>query len=101
MLSLVSTAWLAERLGSSDLVLFDASWYLPSEQRNAAAEYRRARLPGARFFDIDLIADVEATLPHMAPTAARFEHQLSALGVANDATVVFYDQKGLYSAARG
>jgi thiosulfate/3-mercaptopyruvate sulfurtransferase len=101
MHSLVSSEWLAGRLGASDLVVFDASWYMPSEQRNARAEHRLAHIPGARFFDIDLIADTESALPHMAPTAARFEKLLSALGVGNDDEVVFYDQKGLYSAARG
>jgi thiosulfate/3-mercaptopyruvate sulfurtransferase len=101
MQPLVSTDWLAEWVQRPDLVLFDASWYLPGEQRDAAAEYRAAHIPGARRFDVDVIADTDSTLPHMAPTPARFERLLGALGVNNDATVVFYDQKGLYSAARG
>ncbi len=84
-----------------ELVVFDASWFLPSEQRNARAGYREARIPGARFFDIDQIADDESKLPHMAPTAARFERLLGALGVCNSDRVVFYDQKGVYSSARG
>jgi thiosulfate/3-mercaptopyruvate sulfurtransferase len=37
----------------------------------------------------------------MAPTAARFEKLASALGIANTSRVVFYDQKGLNSSARG
>jgi thiosulfate/3-mercaptopyruvate sulfurtransferase len=37
----------------------------------------------------------------MAPTAARFERLISALGVHNGDRVVFYDQKGIFSAARG
>jgi thiosulfate/3-mercaptopyruvate sulfurtransferase len=99
--SLVSTEWLAQQLGAPDLVLFDASWYMPAEQRDAQALYRAAHLPGARFFDIDRIADTESTLPHMAPTPARFEHLVAALGVEEDSRVVFYDQKGIFSAARG
>jgi thiosulfate/3-mercaptopyruvate sulfurtransferase len=101
MQSLVSTQWLAQQLGAPDLVLFDATLYLPNEQRNAQALYRAEHLPGARFFDIDLIADTESTLPHMAPTAARFEHLLSGLGVSQQQRVVFYDQKGIFSSARG
>jgi thiosulfate/3-mercaptopyruvate sulfurtransferase len=99
--SLVSTEWLAQQLGAPDLALFDASWYMPAEQRDAQALYRAAHLPGARFFDIDRIADTESTLPHMAPTAARFEHLVAALGVDQESRVVFYDQKGIFSAARG
>jgi len=99
--SLVGTEWLAQQHGAPDLVLFDASWYMPGDQRNAQALYRATHLPGARFFDIDRIADTESTLPHMAPTAARFEHLVAALGVNEDSRVVFYDQLGIFSAARG
>ena len=40
-------------------------------------------------------------LPHMVPTPGRFAKLLGALGVNNQSRVVFYDQKGLASAARG
>jgi len=99
--SLVSTEWLAQQIGTPGLRLFDATLYLPAEQRDAQGLYREAHLPSARFFDIDLIADTESKLPHMAPTAARFERLVSALGVSTADRVVFYDQKGLFSAARG
>ncbi len=100
MQSLVSSAWLSRELGAADLRVCDASWYLPTEQRDARALYREAHLPTAQFFDVDQIADTESSLPHMAPTAARFEHLVSALGLGNDCRVVFYDQKGIFSAAR-
>ena len=98
---LVSTEWLAAQLGSSDLIVFDASWYMPAEGRNARAEYRLAHIPGTQFFDIDAIADTESALPHMAPTAARFERMVGEFGVSSDSRVVFYDQKGVFSSARG
>jgi len=98
---LVSTEWLAQQLGAPDLLVFDASYYLPAERRDAQSLYAAGHLPGARFFDIDLIADTESSLPHMAPTAARFERLVGALGVSNRHRVLFYDQKGIFSAARG
>ena len=101
MQSLVSTEWLAQQLGAPELVLFDASWYMPADARNAQALYRAAHLPGARFFDIDRIADTDSSLPHMVPTAARFEHLVAALGVNAESRVVFYDQQGIFSAPRG
>ena len=101
MQPLVSTEWLAPQLGAADLKVFDASWYMPAEQRDAQGLYRAAHIPTAQFFDIDQIADTESSLPHMAPTAARFERLISALGVHNGDRVVFYDQKGIFSAARG
>jgi thiosulfate/3-mercaptopyruvate sulfurtransferase len=99
--ALVSTDWLAAELPSQDLIVFDASWYMPAEARDPQAEYRLAHIPGALFFDIDAIADTESALPHMAPTAARFERMIGALGVSADSRVVFYDQKGVFSSARG
>lgn len=101
MKALVSTEWLATQLRSSDLIVFDASWYMPAERRDPQAEYRLAHIPGALFFDIDAIADTESVLPHMAPTAARFERMVGALGVSSASRVVFYDQKGVFSSARG
>ena len=98
---LVSTAWLAEQLGSADLVVFDATKYLPNEGKDGAALYAEAHIPGARFFDIDLVADPETTLPHMVPTPGRFERLMREMGVSNASRVVFYDQKGIASSARG
>jgi len=97
---LVSTEWLAGQLGAHDLVIFDASWYMPAEKRDALAEYGKVHIPGANFFDIDVVADTDSSLPHMVPTPAKFEHMIGALGVANSSRIVFYDQKGVFSAAR-
>ena len=103
---LVSTAWLADELtkgelGKSDLVVFDATKYLPNENKDGAALFLSGHIRGARYFDIDEIADPDTDLPHMVPTPGRFARLLGALGVGNDSRVVFYDQKGLSSAARG
>lgn len=97
---LVTAEWLAQELSAPDLSLFDASWYMPAERRDAHALYREGHIPGALFFDIDAIADNESSLPHMVPGAARFERLVGALGIGNDTRVVFYDQKGIYSAPR-
>jgi thiosulfate/3-mercaptopyruvate sulfurtransferase len=98
---LVSTEWLAGELRRPDLILFDATYFLPNENRNAALEYREAHIPGARLFDIDLFADPDTDLPHMVPSPGRFAKLLGAMGVGNQSRVVFYDQQGLFSAARG
>lgn len=99
--ALVSTAWLAGALGAPDLIVFDATYYLPNENKDGRALFRAARIPGARFFDIGEIADPDTALPHMVPTPGRFETLVRALGVSNSSRIVFYDQKGLQSAARG
>ena len=99
--NLVSTAWLADAIGDAELVVLDATLYLPNEPKDAATEFRAAHIPGARLFDINLVADPDTDLPHMVPSPGRFAKLMGALGVSNNSCVVFYDQKGLMSAARG
>ena len=99
--NVVSTAWLAEHLGSPDLMVFDCSTYLPNEPGNKHDGFRAGHIPGARMFDIDRIADAETDLPHMVPTPGRFARLVGALGVSNTSRVVFYDQHGLRASPRG
>ncbi len=101
MTPLVTPAWLADHINAPDVVVFDASFYLPTEHANARARYLAGHIPGARFFDIEAIADPETDLPHMVPSAGRFARMLGELGVNAFDRIVFYDQKGLFSAARG
>ena len=97
----VSTAWLAETLGAPDLCVMDASFYMPAEKIDPFVVFEAGHIPGARFFDIETIADVETALPHMVPSVGRFERLVRALGISNSSRVVFYDQKGIFSAPRG
>ncbi|HWA14988.1 MAG TPA: sulfurtransferase [Gemmatimonadales bacterium] len=98
---LVSTAWLADHLQDPDLVILDASWYLPVSGRDALREFAAAHLPGARFFDLDELSAHDTALPHMLPDDAQLGEQLGALGVAKRSRVVVYDGTGAnMSAAR-
>ena len=96
----VSTAWLAEHLHDRDLVVVDASWHLPTSNRDARAEYLAGHIPGAVFFGIDEIADRKTDLPHMLPLPEQFGALVGALGIADTDTIVVYDEQGLYSAPR-
>lgn len=97
---LVSTAWLAERLGADGLVIIDGSSYLPGTPRDPAAEYLAGHISGAVRFDIDEICDRSSPLPHMLPRADQFGRTVGALGVGNDDTIVVYDGGGLFSSPR-
>ena len=97
---LVSTAWLAERLGDPNTVVVDGSWYLPAMKRDGFKEYQAAHIPGAVYFDIDEISDHGSALPHMLPPPDAFALHMRRLGIADGATVVVYDGGGLFSAPR-
>lgn len=98
--TLVSTEWLAAHLDDPDLRIIDASWHMPAAGRDARAEYEAAHIPGARFFDIDAIADSRSPLPHMAPQPELFISRLRAMGIGDGHQVVVYDNSDVHSAAR-
>lgn len=97
--ALVTTEWLAARLGDPAIRIVDGSWYLPTQSRDPVAEYLAAHLPGAVFFDIDEIADKESDLPHMLPSPAAFSAALGALGIGNEHKIIVYDGTGLMNTA--
>ena len=98
---LVSTQWLADQLGAHDLVPVDSSWFMPASGRDARTEFLAAHIPGARFLDIDAVADTGSPLPHALPPAAEFGRAMSALGVGSGDRIVVYDNSPLRTAARG
>ena len=98
--SLISTEALATQLADPSLRIADASWYLPQAGRNPRAEYEAAHIPGAVFFDIDVISDHETDLPHMLPSPVAFASAMRKLGIGDADFIVFYDGAGIYSAAR-
>ena len=97
---LVSCDWLAERLDWPEIVVLDASFFLPNQQRNPVEEYRQAHVPGARFFDIDEVADKATHLPHMLPNPQQFADAVGVLGVGNDTHIVVYDSNFFMASAR-
>jgi thiosulfate/3-mercaptopyruvate sulfurtransferase len=99
-IKLVSTAWLADHLDAPDLVVVDGSYYLPATGRDAEAEYRAHRIPGAVRFDIDAIKDRSSDLPHMLPSREVFAAEVGALGIGDGSMIVVYDGAGLFSAPR-
>jgi len=99
-LPLVTTDWLAARIGTAGVVIADASYHLPNTGRDGRSEYLSAHLPGAVFFDVDAIKDTADPLPHMVPSAAVFAMAMEGLGIGNGDHVVVYDSHGLMSAAR-
>ena len=99
--SLVSTDWLARHLGEPDLVIIDSSWFMPSLGRSGRDEHLAAHIPGARFLDIDEVADKSHPAPHMLPGAQQFGEAMERLGVGSDDRIVVYNNSPTRTAARG
>jgi thiosulfate/3-mercaptopyruvate sulfurtransferase len=96
----VTTDWLAAHLDAPDLVIVDASWYLPAMNRDGRAEYLAGHIPGAVHFDIDTVKDTASPLPHMLPPPEDFARQVGAMGIGDGMKIVVYDGAGLFAAPR-
>ena len=96
---LVSTQWLADHLGSENLVVLDAT-AVPYVQPNGRPGYLSGQdaylveghIPTAVFADlIEVFSDPEGDFPFTRPTAAQFEVAAASVGISNDTTVIVYD----------
>ena len=97
---LVSTDWLAQRLGDANVRVVDATLPLVGQAGHGRDSYDAGHIPGAVFFDINAIADPDTDLPHMLPSPDAFAEAAGKLGLGRDATIVVYDAHGIYSAPR-
>ena len=99
---LVAPSWLAARLEEPSTIVLDAT--LPpvgvTPPVDTRAHYLERHIPGALFFDIEALSDHTTPLPHMLPTPENFSRSMSALGIANNCTIVVYEQEGVFSAPR-
>jgi thiosulfate/3-mercaptopyruvate sulfurtransferase len=97
---LVSTQWLADRLGEPDVVAVDGSFYLPTQKRDPEAEYLAGHIPGAVRFDVDAVSDRSSPYPHMLPSKEVFAGAMGKLGIGERDTIVCYDGAGLFASPR-
>lgn len=96
----VTTDELAKQLGASDLVILDATLFLPGTPRDALAEFEAAHIAGAAFLDLESLADPDDPAPHMLPPDAMMTQRAQALGVNPDSRVIVYDNSPIRPAAR-
>ena len=97
--TLVTADWLLSR-SDTDILIFDASYFLPTMGRDGRTEYDKAHIPGAVFFDIDGIKDETSALPHMIPSAEVFQATMRMLGLRDGQQIVVYDDSPFLSSAR-
>ena len=97
---LTETEELSNLISDERVRVIDASWHLPTSDRDGRKEYETAHIPGAVFFDIDRISEQATDLPHMLPSSEFFAQEVGTLGVASSDQIVVYDSHGLMGAAR-
>lgn len=98
--TLVSPQWLHSQLAANpNTIVLDASieFQIPLEPQKD----KSGVIPGAQRFDYDTVfCDPDATLPHMMPSAERFNVLASDLGIQSSSTIVVYDNSGTFASPR-
>jgi thiosulfate/3-mercaptopyruvate sulfurtransferase len=97
---LVSTEWLANEIGASDLRIVDATWLMPGGDSDAASLYLEAHIPGAVFMDLAEISDSNSSLPNMLPPPEKFASRMQSLGLGDGSRIVVYDDSPFKTATR-
>ncbi len=98
--SLVSTEWLANEMGASDLRIVDCTKHLPGASRDAQAEYEAGHIPGAVFMDLGELVDVNAPIENTLPPAEKFASRMQTLGLGDGSRIVLYDDSAVKTSAR-
>jgi len=100
MAQLVTTEWLANETGASDLRIVDATAFMPNDERDPAEEFASAHIPGAVFLNLPRLADTDNPVPNMLPSAEKFASRMRELGIGDGSRIVIYDNSGFATAAR-
>lgn len=97
---IVSADWLVSHLNAPDVRVLDCTYFMPGSPRTGRQVYDAHHIPGARFFDIDDVADTDSTLPHMLPPPEKFSSRVRRMGLGDGHRVICYDQNGFLASAR-
>jgi len=96
----VSADWLKSHLTAPDVRMLDCTYFMPGSPQTGRQAYDAHHIPGARFFDIDDVADTTVNLPHMLPPPEKFSSRVRRLGLGDGHRVICYDQNGFLASAR-
>ena len=98
--SLVSTEWLANEMGASDLRIVDCTKHLAGTGRDPLAEYEAGHIPGAVFMDLADLTDTSNPVENMLPPAEKFASRMQSLGLGDGSRIVLYDDSAVKTSAR-
>ncbi len=97
---LVTTQWLESEMAASDLRIIDATWLMPGAEIHPRDAFAAAHIPGARFMDLEDLADSNSPHPNMLPLPEKFASRMQTLGIGDGSRIVIYDDSPYKSAAR-
>ena len=100
MSEFVSTKWLFDNLKDKKIVIFDCSWFLPSENKNPYKEYKKKHIKGSYFFNIEDISNKKSLYPHMVPSIKLFKQKIKKFNINKETIIITYGSKDILGPSR-
>lgn len=89
------------RKNQKNVVILDATWVTPDDERDMRQEFTAKHILGARYFNINDFADHQSRLPNMLTRDERhIADKLGELGITNEHKVIFYDNSKMRTSCR-
>lgn len=89
------------RKSQKNVIILDASWHLPTENRDPRAEFLEQHVAGARFFDMELFHDKSSPVPNMLiRDEQEIAEKIGAMGITNEFKIIIYDNSKLHTSCR-
>lgn len=89
------------RKNQKNVVILDATWVTPDDERDMRQEFNAKHIVGARFFDINEFADHHSALPNMLTRDEKIiAEKLGALGITNEHKIILYDNSKMHTSCR-
>ena len=100
MSEIISTKWLFDNLNNKNLVIFDCSWFLPSEKRTPEKDFEKIHIKGSHYFDIDKFSDQKNKLPHMISNLKYFKKKVKDFNIHNKSKIITYGSENIMGPSR-
>jgi thiosulfate/3-mercaptopyruvate sulfurtransferase len=89
------------RKNQKSLIILDASWFHPIDNRDARQEFINKHILDAQFFDVNSFTDPNNPIPNMLIHDEKIiGEKLSLAGIRNDYKIILYDNCETHSACR-
>ena len=83
-----------------DIRIIEGTNFPPLSPRNKLEEFKKNRIPYSQFFDMDIIAELPHSVPHMMPSNEVFKEHMKKLDIRKSDKIIIYDRSGMFSAPR-
>lgn len=89
------------RKSQKNVTILDATWCLPTDNRDVRTEFQASHIAGSRFLDLTDFSDMHSDLPNMLlRDEAMISEKVGALGITNEHKIIFYDNSPLHTSCR-